>query len=149
MSDEERLSHFKVDAYESPLMVGITVELDHVAKYLGKRLGIGENKGECATGVQYVFIKAAKPLGLTRTWKEGKKVKGNKIRPGTAIATFRNGKFANDHAAIFIEERKDGLWVWDQYNNPPKSWGKRLLRFTDKMHDRSNNGNLFHTIRKH
>jgi hypothetical protein len=127
---------------------GTAVHLDHAAKYKGRRLGVGKNQGECATGVQVVFIEAGKPLGLTRTWKQGKKVRGNKVAPGTAIATFRNGRYSNDHAAILIEERVDGLWVWDQFNNPRKSWGKRLLRFDAPKNDRSNNGNLFHAIEK-
>ena len=125
-----------------------TVDLDHAAKYAGRRIGSGENQGQCATGVQIVFIDAGKPLGLVRTWKQGKKVRGNKIAPGTAIATFRNGRYANDHAAILIEERPDGLWVWDQYATPRKAWGKRLLPFNAGKDDRSNNGNLFHTVEK-
>ncbi len=152
MSDEKRLSYYKVAAKESPRIIGITVSLAAAAKHKDERLGEGKLQGECATGVQVVFIEAGKPLGFTRTWKEGIKVRGNKIRPGTAIATFRNGKFAADHAAIFIEERKTGLWVWDQFNNTasgkPKPWGRRLLRFNAPKNDRSNNGNLFHTIRK-
>jgi hypothetical protein len=127
---------------------GTAVDLDHAAKYKGRRLGVGENQGECATGVQVVFIEAGKPLGFVRTWKQGKKVRGNKIKPGTGIATFRNGKYRNDHAAILIEERANGLWVWDQFNNPRKPWGKRLLPFNAPKNDRSNNGNLFYTIEK-
>jgi hypothetical protein len=127
---------------------GTAVDLDHAAKYKGRRIGSGKNQGECATGVQVVFIDAGKPLGFTRTWKQGKKVRGNKIKPGTAIATFRNGRYSNDHAAILIEERSDGLWVWDQFNTPRKSWGKRLLPFNAGKNDRSNNGDLFYTITK-
>ncbi len=137
---------------ESPRIHGRNVSLDQVAKYSGQRLGLGKLKGECATGVQWVFQKAGKPLGLVKTWKEGVKVKGNDIRPGTAIATFQNGKYRADHAAVLIEERKDGLWVWDQFNNSangqPKPWGKRLLRFTNNKKDRSNNGELFHVVEK-
>jgi len=127
---------------------GTAVDLAHAAKYERRRVGSGKNQGECATGVQVVFIEAGKPLGLTRTWKQGKKVRGNKIAPGTAIATFRNGRYSNDHAAILIEERSDGLWVWDQFNTPRKAWGKRLLPFNAPQNDRSNNGNLFYTIEK-
>ena len=126
-----------------------TVDLKHCAKYEGQVLSDEEGwkkyKGECATGVQYVFAKAGKPLGRTAFWKEGEKVKGNKIKPGTAIASFVNGKFRQDHAAILVRETKQGLLVWDQYNRPPKAWGKRTLLFKNN-NDRSNNGNLFSTI---
>lgn len=128
-----------------------TVKLLHCTKYEGQVLsdepGWNAYKGECAAGVQYVFAKAGKPLGRTASWKEGVKVKGSSIEPGTAIASFRNGKFRQDHAAIFIKETKQGLLVWDQYKNPPKAWGKRTLYFKNNS-DRSNNGNLFSTILK-
>jgi len=81
---------------------GSVVSLEHAAKYKGQSIGEGRLKGQCATGVQLVFSAAGKPLGLTSTWKEGIKVKGSKIKPGTAIASFREGRYANDHAAIFI-----------------------------------------------
>lgn len=129
--------------------VGTSVSLAHAAKFDGKVLvdkpGWRKNKGECATGVQYVFHEAGKPLGRTPTWKQGIKVRGNKVPPGTAIASFRNGKFAQDHAAILIGETADGLEVWDQFNHPSKPWGKRMLRFL-KDNDRSNNGDLFYVI---
>ena len=130
---------------------GFQVKLAHAAKFDGKVLsddaGWNKYKGECAAGVQYVFYKAGKPLGTTDTWKQGIQVKGNSIPAGTAIASFRNKRFANDHAAILIRETKNGLEVWDQYNTPPKPWGKRTLRFSND-NDRSNNGNLFYVITK-
>jgi hypothetical protein len=128
-----------------------TVSLEQCEKYKGKILSDEEGwkkyKGECAAGVQYVFTKAGKPLGITATWKEGKKVKGGNVKPGTAIVSFRNGRFRQDHAAIFIKETEQGLLVWDQYKTPQKAWGKRTLRFSNS-NDRSNNGNLFSTILK-
>jgi hypothetical protein len=150
MPNGERLSHISVSAYESPRIWGRAVDLAHAAKFKGQLLGHGRLKGECATGVQVVFARAKKPLGLTRTWKQGKKVRGGKIRPGVAIASFRNGTYSQDHAAVLIEERPDGLWVWDQFNTTrsgnPKPWGKRLLRFSAPAGDHSNNGNHFYTI---
>jgi hypothetical protein len=134
-----------------PQFNGFTVSLSDAEKFDGKVLsddeGWNKNKGECATGIQYVFYKAGTPLGLTSTWRQGIQVKGNKIPAGTAIATFKNGKYANYHAAIFIRETKDGLEVWDQFNTPPKPWGKRTLYFK-KNNDHSNNGNLFYVITK-
>jgi hypothetical protein len=124
---------------------GFVVSLAHAAKYKGKLLGEGRLKGQCATGVQVVFSFAGKPLGLTKTWKEGVRVKGNKIAPGTAIASFRNGRYANDHAAILIRETRSGLEVWDQWASQP--WHKRTLRFDYKGGaPYSNDGDLFSVI---
>ena len=103
--------------------------------------------GQCASGVQYVFYKAGKPLGKSPTWKQGVKVKGNKVSPGTAIASFRKGKYADDHAAIFIRQTKSGLEVWDQWEGKP--WGKRTLRFNYKGgYPYSNDGDYFYVITK-
>jgi hypothetical protein len=130
---------------------GFTVTPIHAASFEGQVLSDDEgwnvNKGECATGVQYVFFKAGNPLGKTSTWKQGVQVKGNNVPPGTAIASFRNGKYAQDHAAILIRETKEGLEVWDQYKHPAKPWSKRTLRFSND-NDRSNNGKLFYVIVK-
>lgn len=129
------------------------VRLSHCRKYKGESLsdepGWNKYKGECAAGVQYVFAKAKKPLGRTRTWREGAKVKGNKdIRPGTAIASFRNGTYQNDHAAIFVKETREGLVVWDQWKGKKGGWSKRTLYFGSKRNPPSNDGDYFSTIVK-
>jgi hypothetical protein len=104
-------------------------------------------KGECATGVQYVCHKSNDPIGKTSEWKKGNDVRGNNIPPGTAIASFRNGVYADDHAAILIAELPEGLKVWDQYKTPPKSWGIRILRFDySGDHPYSNDGDRFSVI---
>lgn len=131
---------------------GFSVPLSHAEGFVGKVLsddpGWNENKGECATGVQYVFYKAGNPLGKTSGWTQGVKVRGNKIPAGTAIASFQNGRFAQDHAAILIRETKQGLEVYDQYNHPAKAWGKRTLYFNGKPNDRANSGDLFYVVQK-
>lgn len=130
-----------------PSFAGFTIDLSHAEKYEGETLadepGWERTKGECATGVQYVFAKAGNPLGKTSTWRQGTKVRGNNIPAGTAIASFRNGKYANDHAAILIKETTQGLEVWDQWKG--KAWGSRVLKFS-KGQDRSNNGNMFYVV---
>jgi hypothetical protein len=86
-------------------------------------------------------------IGLTTTWKPGRKVRGNNISPGTAIASFRDGKYQNDHAAIFVSQDEKGITVYDQYNHPKKVWGKRVLRFDlPQKGDYSNDGEYFYTI---
>ena len=72
-------------------------------------------------------------------------MKGNNVPPGTAIASFRNDKYANDHAAIFIRETSAGLEVYDQWTS--KNWGERTLRFNySGASPYSNDGDLFYVI---
>lgn len=136
---------------------GFAISLSEAEKYEGQVLsdddGWNQYKGECAAGVQYVFSKAGTPLGKTKDWKEGIKVRGGNVPAGTAIATFKDGKYSKNHAAILIKETPDGLQVWDQFKNQigadgPKPWGIRFLTFTDKDDDYSNNGNLFNVVTK-
>lgn len=58
----------------------------------------------------------------TVLWKQGEKVLGNnKIAPGTAIATFVNGRYPNhsrgNHAAFYLRQDAGGIWVMDQWND--------------------------------
>ena len=121
--------------------------LKGIARYVGRRLGRGRLKGECATGVQSALWLNGIKIGRTRNWRPGRKVRGNDISPGTAIASFRDGVYKNDHAAIFVKQNARGITVYDQYNRPQKAWGKRVLFFkTKKAEDYSNNGDFFYTI---
>lgn len=65
-------------------------------------------------------------------WKEGKRVKGASVFPGTAIATFVDGRYpqgpAGQHAAIYIEQDTDGIVVWDQWPGQPIQRRKILFR---------------------
>ncbi|HEV7817359.1 MAG TPA: BPSL0067 family protein [Janthinobacterium sp.] len=72
----------------------------------------------------------------TSTWTPGAKVLDNKdIRPGTAIATFRNGRYlsadSGNHAAFFLSLDKGGFNVVDQWkdkpNRPVRNIEKRLI----------------------
>lgn len=70
---------------------------------------------QCVALVQHY-----KNLPITTTWKEGKAVLGNKdIVKGTAIATFAGGLYLSlpkdNHAAFYISQDADGIWVMDQW----------------------------------
>lgn len=123
--------------------------LADIQKFEGQTIGYGRFKGECAAGVQWALQQNSVMIGLTSSWKQGRKVRGNDILPGTAIASFRDGVYKNDHAAIFVSQDERGITVYDQYNHPKKAWGKRVLRFdlTPKG-DYSNDGEYFYTIIK-
>ncbi len=60
--------------------------------------------------------------GNTGRWSEGEDVLENEdIVPGTAIATFVNGRYPNhqtgNHAAFFVKHAVHGFWVMDQWAN--------------------------------
>ncbi len=61
-------------------------------------------------------------LKETKTWREGAKVLGNTgIVPGTAIATFVNGRYPNkshgNHAALYVGQDAGGILVMDQWKD--------------------------------
>jgi hypothetical protein len=72
--------------------------------------------GECAK-----YVEAAIPrMPTTKNWRPGVLVKGaHGLPPGVAIATFQNGLYANkagvSHAAIYLGQDKQGIWVLDQW----------------------------------
>ena len=123
--------------------------LSEIKKFEGQSIGYGVYNGECAAGVQWALRENKVMIGLTTAWKPGRKVRGNNISPGTAIASFRDGSYQNDHAAIFVSQDNNGITVYDQYNHPKKAWGPRVLRFSAKpTGDYSNDGEYFYTITK-
>ena len=139
------------DSYEDCTHVAVVdgvilhrVSMKHVRSFEGDKLGANKVDLQCATGVQEVFNQAGHPIGMTRFWGPGLRVKGNPIPPGTAIASFRDGNYCDDHAAIFVKETKKGLVVFDQYE--AKTWGSRTLWFGWKRKPYSNDGDLFYTI---
>lgn len=92
------------------------------------------------------FVKAASGAPETSKWKEGTKVKGEKIAPGTAIATFVGGVYPNagtgNHAAIYVSQDDKGVTVWDQWKGQPVH--KRVMKFTGT--GGSNDGDAFSVI---
>jgi hypothetical protein len=107
--------------------------------------------GSCASLVQW-YTKA----GLTSTWREGIKVRGNgdKILPGTAVATFENGVYPNrpkdNHAALYVSQDSQAVWVIDQWKGKDKIT-MRPMRFKGKNSDGSyldpsNNGDALSVI---
>lgn len=81
-------------------------------EYLKKSVG----SGQCVA-----FVQAAAQTGHTSGWKNGERVQGADLTPGTAIATFSaNGMCENDtkgksHAAIYLGQDANGVKVYDQW----------------------------------
>lgn len=94
-------------------------------------------------------------VGPTSGWTQGEAVRGNvSIKRGTAIGTFVNGIYPNyehgNHAALYVSQDSDGLWVVDQWESLQKPH-KRKLDFLGKnvdgtYVDPSNNGDAFSII---
>jgi len=67
-------------------------------------------------------------------WRAGKPVLGNKnILPGTAIATFQNGRWPGkskgNHSAFYLGQVSDGIYVIDQWPDKDKETiSKRFIR---------------------
>jgi hypothetical protein len=99
------------------------------------------------------FVKAAATVPRTAAWQEGAAVRGNpNVARGTAIATFESdGSYTSEsgnHAAIYLSQDDDGIWVYDQWQGQPVH--KRLIRFEGgsgaKWGSKSNNGRRFAVI---
>ena len=64
---------------------------------------------------------------------------GQDLPAGTIIATFENNRYPSrhgHHAAIYIKQDSQGIWVWDQWIGKPVH--KRLIRI---RHDGADPGN--------
>jgi hypothetical protein len=104
-------------------------DLDKCAELAAQNIWVNKapdlNSRECVASV-----KALTGVPQTTLWRRGKKVKGNSILPGTAIATFpilSNGKFRfKGHAAIFVKYEAGGIVVYDQWGSGPVLPGQTL-----------------------
>ena len=93
-------------------------------------------------------VKALTGAPETAKWRRGKKVKGNNIPPGTAIATFPVEKDDEPfgfkgHAAIYSFQTEGCLHVYDQHENKRFSW--QMIRFQCGGYV-SNDGEAFYVI---
>jgi hypothetical protein len=80
----------------------------------------GELKGKTVgDGAPASLLQEVAKAPQPAEWAKGDKVVQATIRPGTPIATFNSegsfGEGAGSHAAIFITQNKNGIWVYDQY----------------------------------
>jgi len=117
-----------------PFMADLNRCRDLAAQNIWVSDGPDAGSKECVAAVKALTALLSVSTSL---WRRGKKVKGNNILPGTAIATFprkSNGEFRfKGHAAIFVSETATGIIAYDQWgpndNRPGKVFGKRLILF--------------------
>jgi hypothetical protein len=111
---------------------------DNPESYQGKKIGTGH----CVS-----LIQTCSGAPFTSLWRQGPKVKGLILEPGTIIATFRDGKYPNVtgwHAAIYISQDEKGIWVWDQWVG--KAVHKRFIRFKNGKGTPNNDGDAYSVV---
>lgn len=113
----------------------------------------GTDRQQCVALVRKVLP----GIGASTTWKEGKKLTADGdplLQPGTAIATFKDGKYpglkTGNHAAIFLgydeQNGRKGIWVLDQFVGHPAM--ERFIPFDDKAKSMSRNAGAFSVIQR-
>ncbi|MRW93317.1 BPSL0067 family protein [Duganella sp. FT80W] len=84
-----------------------------------------EGSSKVGTHQCVVLIQHYTDAGPASGWRQGEAVFGNQmIRKGTAIATFKNGRYPNEkhgnHAAFFLRQAINGIYVMDQWSDKKK-----------------------------
>ena len=113
----------------------------------GKPVG----NGECVA-----FVRECSKAPKADSWRSGLKVQcamsGTGIKPGTAIATFFNGRYPNkktgNHAAIYIRQTASAIYVWDQWARDKNRVGvqQRPIWFRHGTGDPVNDGDNYYVI---
>ena len=101
------------------------------------------------SGYCVALLQRCSRIPLTKLWRQGPKVKGRELLPGTIIATFKNGRYPNVtgyHSASYISQNERGIWVWDQWQGQPVH--KRLIRFKSGRGIASNDGDAYSVVIK-
>jgi len=120
--------------------------------FLDRKVHICTNAGRyqstvVGTGHCVSFIQECSGAPLTRYWREGANVRGQVLEKGTVIATFDAGRYPNKtgwHAAIYISQDEQGIWVWDQWIGKPVH--KRLIRFKNGRGMPNNDGDAYSIV---
>lgn len=94
------------------------------------------------------LIRQCSAAPRTNEWRPGSSVLNSQPRPGTVIATFKNGRYPNQtghHAAIYIKHDETGIWVWDQWVGKPVH--KRLIRIRNDNASPGNTAQHYKIVR--
>lgn len=111
-------------------------------RYAGRQVG----NGSCVLYTQRVST-----VGLTKSWRRGRKVRDGNVPTNTVIATFTgnpprygNRRDGSSHAAIFIRQEIAGLRVWDQWVGRPVA--QRVIPFKNGMGTANNDGSRYYVV---
>lgn len=111
---------------------------EDITQYVNRHVG----NGECVD-----LLKACAKTPHTQQWRPGKPVWGNHIPTGTAIATFKQARYPNQHgyhAAIYVSQDDKGIYVWDQWRE--KAVHLRLIRFDKRKKKPGNDATRYRVI---
>lgn len=132
MSTQDRASCTNCPSIKSDLIC------PNAKRFRGQIIG----DGHCVS-----LIKRCTGAPSTMHWRAGSPVLGNTLEPGSIIATFEGGRYPNrrgHHAAIYIEQDENGIWVWDQWVG--KAVHKRLIRWRDDSAPASNTAQAYRVV---
>lgn len=102
------------------------------------------------------LLKALMGAPLTDRWQEGRKLKTNwsEVKVGTAIATFKGGRYpkrhkghGNKHAAIFLRASDTGIYVFDQFAGTRVATERFIPWHNPRNRRPSNNAASYSTVR--
>lgn len=102
------------------------------------------------------LLKALMGAPLTDHWQEGRKLKTSwsEVKPGTAIATFKKGRYpqrskghGNKHAAIFLRATDTGIYVFDQFAGARVATERFIPWHNPRDRKPSNNAVSYSTVR--
>lgn len=111
---------------------------EDITPFVNRQIG----RGECVD-----LLSACANTPITRNWRKGAKVMGNDIPSGTAIATFKGSRYPNKrgyHAAIYVSQTHEGIYVWDQWRGKPVHL--RLIRAHQSRKAPGNNASRYRVI---
>ena len=102
------------------------------------------------------LLKSLMDAPRTRFWKEGRKLKASwdEVKPGTAIATFKRGRYpqkrtgrGSKHAAIFLRASQTGIYVLDQFAGQQQAEERFIPWHHPRDRRPSNNAAAYSTVR--
>jgi len=102
------------------------------------------------------LLRALMNAPLTDHWHEGRKLKTSwsEVKPGTAIATFKQGRYpqrqkghGGKHAAIFLRATDSGIYVFDQFSGARVATERFIPWHNPRDRKLSNNAASYSTVR--
>ena len=93
------------------------------------------------------LIKRCSGAPATREWRPGGSIRNRNIPVGTVIATFEGDLYpsvSGYHAAIYIQQDTQGIWVWDQWQGVPVH--RRLIRWNNPGATPANTGTAYRVV---
>ena len=102
------------------------------------------------------LLKSLMDAPRTLLWKEGRQLKASwdEIKPGTAIATFKSGRYpqkrtgrGSKHAAIFLRASQAGIYVLDQFAGQHVAEERFIPWHHPRDRQPSNNAAAYSTVR--